>query len=170
MRHLTWTTSEAVWLAEIDDEHKEIFACADRLQSILWDSGPTAELLKAVEDLVTSIGEHFAHEERLMRAARYPSLHWHKRLHESAQRQVAQYVYKIKQGDRDAGLELVEILGEWLRRHTRVADRMMASHLRNHLRGVGKLTFRAGTKAAGACGWVDSAGNPFDPLAATKVL
>jgi hypothetical protein len=65
---------------------------------------------------------------------------------------------------------MVEYLSSWLRDHTRVADRMMAAHLRNQRRCVIRLAFRAGTKPADACAWVDSTGNSFDPLATTTSL
>ena len=62
----------------------------------------------------------------------------------------------------------MEYLTGWLHNHTRVADRMMGAHLRNQRLCVGKLVFRAGTKAAEACKWVDSRGKAFDPLETTK--
>src|SRR5215472_2586390 len=124
MRNLTWSTSEAVWIDEIDDQHKEIFEGVGRFQKSLSASAPRAEIHQALEALTTSITEHFAHEERLMRAARYPSLRWHKKLHDGASRKVAEFVAQIEDGRRNAGHELVEYLSWWLRRHTRIADRM----------------------------------------------
>ena len=44
MRFLKWTTSEAVWVAEIDDEHKEIFEAVAQFQKILSSSAPPAEI------------------------------------------------------------------------------------------------------------------------------
>jgi hemerythrin len=170
MRNLTWTTSEAVWIDEIDDQHKEIFEGVGRFQKCLSQSAPPAETHRVLDGLTTSITEHFAHEERLMRAARYPSLRWHKKLHDDAGRKVTEFVAQIEDGRKGAGHELVEYLGNWLRRHTRVADRMMGAYLRNRMRSIGKLTFRAGTRPAEACAWVDATGNRFDPLARTTSL
>jgi hemerythrin-like metal-binding protein len=170
MRSIKWSTSETVWIEEIDDQHKEIFARVDRLQRVLSNSGPVADIRKSLERLATAITGHFAHEERLMRASRYGSLRWHKGLHEAAGRNVQRYTRAIDRGDREAGRALVEYLTEWLRDHTRVADRMMSAHLRNQSLSVGKLVFRAGTKAAGACTWVDSTGDAFDPMTSTKGL
>lgn len=170
MRSLKWSTSEAVWIAEIDDEHKAIFEAVTGLQKLLSAAGPTSEIRNAFESLTSSIVGHFGHEERLMRASRYPSLRWHKQLHDAACRKVRQYAPAVEQGDRAAGLAVVEYLASWLRDHTRVADRMMASHLRNERRCVAKVTFRAGTKPADACTWVDATGKSFDPLQPTTSL
>jgi hemerythrin-like metal-binding protein len=170
MRAIRWTTSEAVWIEEIDDDHKEIFEDLAEFQKELFGDGTPAELRKALERLTATIVGHFEHEERLMRAARYGSLGWHKKLHEAAGRSVQRFATAIADGDREAGRALVEYVVEWLHDHTRTADRMMASYLRNACLSVGKLVFRVGTKPAEACTWVDSTGNAFDPLATTEGL
>jgi hemerythrin-like metal-binding protein len=170
MPAIRWTTSEAVWIEEIDDDHKQIFAELGALQEALSGSGGRAGVRKAFERLTSAMVGHFEHEERLMRASRYGSLRWHKGLHEAAKRNVVRFEPAIGRGDREAGAALVEYLSDWLRNHTRVADRMMAAHLRNQCLGVGKLMFRVGTKPADACTWVDSTGQAFDPLAKTKGL
>ncbi len=157
MRSLKWSTSNAVFVAEIDDEHKEIFDAVSSLQDLGKESGRMAQRL------VKSIDEHFAHEERLMRAARYSGLGWHKRQHENARRRVGQFISQMEQGDPEARPALVKYLSDWLRAHTRLADKMMASSLRNHKRFLCKVTFRAGTKPMDACAWVDSDGDQFDP-------
>jgi hemerythrin len=164
MDSLQWSESHAVFVPEIDDEHKEIFEALSNLQQFLADEGPAAELRRLTRLLAGSIAWHFAHEERLMRAARYGSTAWHKMLHESARKRVGQFVLRIERGEKEAGTALVEYLTFWLHDHTRLADRMLGAFLRNHRRGMYKLTFRAGTKPAEAGAWVDSRGEKFDPL------
>ena len=170
MTPLKWSTSHAVWVTEIDDEHKEIFVAVGELQSLLTGSARLPQIRKMLGRLTTAAADHFAHEERLMHASRYPGLRWHKRQHDAARRKAEEFAAAIEAGDKEAGLAMVEYLTGWLRDHTRVADRMMGAHLRNQARCVGKLTFRAGTKPANACSWVDSTGNRFDPLATATRL
>ena len=163
MRSLKWSTSHAVFVTEIDDEHKEIFQALSNLQKVLAGGGPSPEIHKLTQRLISCIAGHFAHEERLMRAARYASLRWHKQAHDHARRRVGEFVLRIEQGDSKAGLELVEYLTSWLNDHTRLADRMMGAFLRNQQRCMWKLTFRAGTKPLDACAWVGTNGDTFDP-------
>ena len=139
MRLLKWSTSNAVSVAEIDDEHKEIFEVVANLQSVLTGGSGPLELRKLTQRLTWCILGHFAHEERLMRASRYGSIGWHKQSHDAARKRVGQFVLRIEQGDANAGLQLVEYLNHWLHEHTRLADRMMAAFLRNQNR-----TSRAG--------------------------
>ena len=165
---LKWNISHAVFVTEIDDEHREIFENVSLLESALISRSPLAEVRKLTQRLTDCIEEHFAHEERLMRAARYGSIQWHKRSHRAARRRVVQFVLRIRQGDYAAGLEMVEYLTAWLPDHAGVADRMMGAVLRNHQRCMWKMRFMAGTKPVDACVWVDTKGEPFDPAAAIK--
>jgi hemerythrin len=163
MRSLQWSTSHAVFVTEIDDEHKEIFQAVSELQDALANGGVFLNVRKLTQRLAGCVAEHFAHEERLMRAARYGSLRWHKHQHDHARMRVGQFAARIEQGDTAAGSELVEYLTSWLGGHTGLADRMMGAFLRNRQR-CAKLTFRAGTKALDACDWINSQGDKFDPL------
>src|ERR1035438_3997962 len=131
MPSLKWSTSHAVFVPEIDDEHKEIFEAVVDLQRALTSGGTPKETVKLTQHLVASIAGHFAHEERLMRAARYSSLRWHMQLHDAARKRVGHFVPRIEQGDTKAGIALVAYLTSWLTEHTRLADRMMAAALRN---------------------------------------
>src|ERR1035438_10334131 len=124
MGSLKWSTSHAVWVTEIDDEHREIFEEASHLQEALYGLGSLPDIRKRTQRLTACVVGHFAHEERLMRAARYGSLPWHKQQHTTARKRVRQFVHRIEQGDNDAGLALVEYLKSWLGNHTRLADRM----------------------------------------------
>jgi len=164
MRSLKWSTSHAVFVTEIDDEHKEIFRAVADLQEALSGTDAPHDMHQLTQRLCESIEGHFAHEERLMRAARYGSVRWHKQQHDNARIRVGKFVARIRQGDAAAGIELVEHLTSWLRDHTRLADRMMGAFLRNQRRCV-KLTFRAGTKPVDAGDWIDTKGDKFDPLA-----
>ena len=166
MRSLKWSTSNAVFVTAIDDEHKEIFEAVSNLQKALASAGPLSEIPNLTQRLVSCVTEHFAHEERLMRAARYGSLGWHKTAHDHARKRVAQVVLRIEQAEAAAGLELVEYLTSWLHDHTRLADRMLGAFLRNHQRCT--LTFRAGTKPMNACSWVTANGDTFNPQALDK--
>jgi hemerythrin len=162
MRSLTWATSHAVFVTEIDDEHQEIFDAVSNLQNLLSNQASQLEIGKSTQRVVRCIVGHFAHEERLMRAARYSGIEWHKRQHGQATRRVQEFVYGIEMGDLKAGLGLIRYLKSWLHDHTRLADQMMGAFLRNYRR-IGKVVLRASTKPIKACDWVDSNGERLDP-------
>lgn len=162
MRTLKWSISHAVFVNEIDDEHKEIFDALSAFQNAAASGAELPELRGALQRLTSRIVEHFAHEERLMRAARYESLRWHKARHSGAIRRVEGFAARIEGGELSAGADLAEYLTSWLHDHTRVADRMMGAALRNHERCMWKVTFTAGTKPLESCEWKTSSGEPLE--------
>jgi hemerythrin len=123
----------AVFLSEIDAEHKAMFKLVDELSAVV-NSRARAARGKALEELMGHLEEHFAHEEGLMRESRYDALEWHKGQHDGARRKAKRLIRRIEEGDRKAGPELIEYLVTWLRSHVLVTDRMMAAYLRNFAR------------------------------------
>src|SRR5579863_8085712 len=98
MASVKWTVAHSVWITEIDDQHKEIFEALAQFKDLLSGSAAPAEQSKAAERLTDSIEGHFAHEERLMRAAQYDGLRWHKGQHEAARQRARQLLGQMEQG------------------------------------------------------------------------
>lgn len=167
MRSLKWNSSHAVFITEIDDEHKAILDAVAELQAVLSKSPSARDLNDLSRRLAVRIEDHFAHEERLMRAARYGLLSWHTRCHDAARKRVARLVRRVGRGDPGAGAALIRYVTEWLHVHTRLQDRMLGAFLRNQRR-TAKMVFTAGTKAPDSCSWVNSRGEPFDPRLANS--
>jgi len=134
MRNFEWSESHAVRVPAMDDEHREIFRlCAD-LQRSIMDGASTTDVLPVVADVVIHTAQHFSHEEREMRAAAYPLYPWHRKQHQTARSRVLSLEKRVRRGDRDAVIELVDFLAAWLHDHVRLADRMLGAYLRNHER------------------------------------
>jgi hemerythrin len=149
----------------MDDEHREIFESLSKFATAIGEHRSLFRTGRLLASLIMRMEDHFAHEERLMRAARYKSLRWHKRKHDAARTRLGGFVVRIAAGDTSAAQELIAYLVSWLHEHTRLADSMLAAFLRNHRRGLYKVTFRMGTKPMDACAWIDSRGEKFDPAA-----
>jgi hemerythrin-like metal-binding protein len=131
MRSFKWSKSNAVYLAPIDDEHRTIFEATGELQQALQRRAPLFQVQEILHRLIACTEDHFAHEEKLMRATRYLSFDWHKGQHDTARKRLREYVPLIEVGDVDAGTALVNFLTRWLDDHTAVTDRMMGAYLRN---------------------------------------
>jgi hemerythrin len=162
MPTLRWTIEHAVYVTEIDDQHHDLFDALAAVQQA-HASADSGELQRALDRLSVRMTDHFAHEERLMRAARYSGLRWHRQRHKGARKRVAAFADRIQQGDAAAAAELVKYLTAWLDDHTRVADRMMGAALRNHNRALWKIAITAGTRPLDACDWLTTTGEPLQP-------
>ena len=130
-----WSESKAVHLPEVDAEHRSLFQLAADFQAALEKHAPQSTLDKLVDALFQEAEDHFTHEERMMRAARYSLLQWHKSQHDTMRKNGKALAKRIRKGDREAGQELLQVLAHWLRDHMSVADNMMAASIRNHHRG-----------------------------------
>lgn len=134
MRIFEWNDTHSVHVPAVDDEHRQILRLCDDLQGALMAGAATSEVQSLVDDLVIHTAQHLSHEERQMRAAGYPLYAWHHRQHHTARLRVRALERRIRRGDRDAAIELLDFLAVWLRDHIRLADRMLGAYLRNHQR------------------------------------
>jgi hemerythrin len=136
MRLFKWSAADAVFLPEIDAEHRAIFQAAAELQHAAEGSASKEKLLQILRGVLAQAEDHFTHEERLMQSARYLSFAWHKRQHDTLRKRAKKAMARIAKGDRAAAVEFVEFLGGWVRDHMSVADRMMGAYLRNRNRAA----------------------------------
>jgi hemerythrin len=127
-----WSSSYATSVPEVDAEHREIFEIARRADRAIRARQQPRNLVPLLQELMAHVAEHFAHEERLMRAAKCPSYAWHKSLHESAALKAVDLARRSRRGDKEAAPLLLEFLSAWMNDHMRLADRIMGAHLRNH--------------------------------------
>ena len=120
-----------VYIPKLDEEHGKISKDMDELNRTVAAGGEAHELL---QDLIEDMSAHLAGEERMMRSSAYPSYAWHKHQHDTARRRLQGFAQRIEAGESAAVCEMVDFFRVWLRDHTGVHDRMMASYLRNFAR------------------------------------
>jgi hemerythrin len=133
---IEWSASHAVHLPALDDEHQQLFRlCAD-LQQAIVDGADDARVQSIVADLVIHTAHHFSHEEREMRGAAYALYSWHRSQHQTARARLRAMERRVRRGDGDAAIELLNFIPAWLNDHIRLADRMFGAYLRNHQREI----------------------------------
>jgi hemerythrin len=135
MRVFKWNAAHAVFLPEIDAEHRAISQTAGELHHAIGGKAPEDMILELLHGLMAAVEDHFAHEERLMQASHYTSCGWHKQQHDAVRKRAGECSQRIANGDSRAASLFLAFLSSWLRDHMAVADRMMGAHLRNHQRG-----------------------------------
>jgi hemerythrin len=129
-----WTSQYEVYVPELDAEHRAMFLAGAELERAAAAQAPSTRTREIVRALICDAEDHFAHEERLMSAARYPGLEWHKKQHDGARRKLKQFAKRIEAGDTEAPGELTQYLRRWLKDHLAVTDRLMTASLRNVMR------------------------------------
>src|SRR5580693_4656193 len=124
MHRFKWTKAYAVFLPEVDAEHRNLFHLADELAAAILAKTEPAQVLETLRALIAGTEDHFSHEERQMRAAHYPSYAWHKQQHDTLRKRLSQFVPSIESGDGEAAILLLDYLSGWLKDHTALTDRM----------------------------------------------
>ena len=129
---LGWSDELATGVAEIDNQHKEIFSRVDRLSAACSEGKGKEEVLRLLLFLEEYVKEHFAAEERLQLRHAYPEYATHKSQHLHFMADVARLTAAFK--DEGATLSLVimtnKTLASWLVQHITRLDRDFANFLR----------------------------------------
>ena len=123
MSLLTWNDSFSVGVKTIDQQHSGLFAIVNELHAAMM-TGKAKNVLGALLDkLVKYTVEHFAYEERMMEAAKYPTLVTHRAHHTDLTKQVGDFMARYKRGDGALNIELLRFLSDWLTKHIQHEDK-----------------------------------------------
>ena len=134
MRPFKFGKKNEMFVPELDAEHRNMFRLAGELHVAIESAAPPERVRPLLDALLADTEEHFAHEERLMRAAAYPAYDWHRQQHDTLRKRARGFVAQWENGDHESAPMLLEFLAVWLKDHTGVADRMLGASLRNYQR------------------------------------
>lgn len=114
-----------VQLAFMDNEHCELAILHSKIsQAINMEHLCIASIDTLIEELLEHLSQHFAHEERLMKAVDYPYTALHRQQHRRALENIALYVGRWKhQGNIWAFRDFIDgVFAKWFVNHVRNAD------------------------------------------------
>ncbi len=132
MAYLAWSNDYSVHYRAIDNDHKELFDCVNRLHSAI-EAGEIAEHVDfAIAMLARYVRDHFEREERLMASYGYPRLAAHKAEHQTFRRviQAIRRVHRQEPFHLDSA-KMLTFLGEWLRQHILGSDMAYAHFMQD---------------------------------------
>ena len=127
-----WSSELATGVAEIDNQHKEIFSRVDRLSAACSEGKGKEEVLRLLQFLEEYVKEHFAAEERLQLRNAYPEYAEHKSQHMRFISDVARLKEAFKAEGATLSLVIMtnETLVSWLVQHIAKTDMELAKYLR----------------------------------------
>lgn len=121
MKEFVWTSEFETGIAEIDEQHKQIFIYIDELRASLVTTISIAAVRVALMRLVDYTISHFDFEESLQEKAGYEHLDAHKGVHKVFKKRIAQFVERADRGE-DVIPELLSLLSVWLTTHIKHYD------------------------------------------------
>jgi len=119
-----WTPALAVGIDDIDDQHRELFARADRFAEAIQRGAPEREVGELLDFLHAYAVWHFGLEEAWMRDAAFPGYLRHKAEHD---RFASDLLDLARENDRVGpsaflALRVAAWLGRWLEAHLSGTD------------------------------------------------
>jgi hemerythrin len=124
---MDWKAEYSIGIPEIDEQHKQLFACIDRLDTAATDEDRNLAVYYVMEELKDYVRIHFAVEEIVMRLFDYPGLEAHAAEH----REFAAQLEAFEKSELKAHVhaEASQYLRKWLLHHIQGTDKRYAAHL-----------------------------------------
>ena len=118
--------------AEIDAQHREMFARAGALIDATREHRSRAEVSSLLEFLGRYVVEHFGAEEREMEQTGYDRLHEHRAEHQRFVKDFGALREELEAGGATGrfAMRVNARVTEWLREHIYRSDRRLGEHLR----------------------------------------
>ena len=128
-----WTEALSLGVAEIDEQHKELFRRVDQVLAGLA-AGDRSEISRLLDFLGQYVVVHFGAEEGLMRSRAYPDFPMHKAEHDRFLEDLAALHEEHRaQGPTEVLVSRVNRqVADWLRVHILGTDAVLARWLRSH--------------------------------------
>jgi len=129
---IVWSNSYSMGIKIIDDQHKGLFDIVnDLFNHSTGDEVEERDYFKEViHHTVQYIKEHFATEEKIMIATKFPGYAEQKKAHDEFTKAVIQSVRDFESGKRLVLVKLANFLKEWLLSHIAIMDMQYAAYFR----------------------------------------
>ena len=122
MAFINWKDELSVGVKLFDNDHKELFALANRLHDNIIVGSQQNALAPILKDLVNYTIYHFGHEEGMMLQYAYPDYEIHKKEHDALIEKVQDYNDQVLSGTTSISLSLIGFLKDWLVNHILITD------------------------------------------------
>lgn len=130
---IQWTDDLATGVAEIDDQHKELFKRIDRLFQACNQAQGRHEIGKTIAFLEEYVDTHFGAEEKAMKQHSYPDYGAHKAQHAYYRNNLLNIKQQVE--EEGPGVHLIiltnRLVVDWLRNHIQKLDRAFGDYLQS---------------------------------------
>lgn len=132
MALLKWSSEYSVGVKTLDDQHAAYLALLNELHSTMMKGQANEAAGPMLKRLVLLIHDHVSTEESLLESTKYPELPRHRSLHQGLNRQLDEYMARVKLGERAVYPDLLRFMRDWLGKHILEEDQKYAPWLRTH--------------------------------------
>ncbi len=118
MALITWTEEQyGTKVGFADEEHKVLFGLLNKLYDEATGGADRSDVGASLDALIDYVVEHFAHEEREMKAAGFSGYEAHKAEHDALVATCADLQKKFHAGEAEVTDEVGQMVKGWLDNH-----------------------------------------------------
>jgi len=135
MTKIVVTSDLKTHVAEIDDQHQELFDRINAVATITTTAVMREQAIQTLDFLGAYIDKHFGDEEELQRRYNYPKHTWHKEMHRWY---IAEFNSLKNEYDKNGvSVEFVQLLEQsitnWIVRHIGTVDVELGRHINQQI-------------------------------------
>jgi hemerythrin len=120
---MTWSDKLSVGVKQFDEEHKQLVRLINQLHDAMKTGQGKQVISNILQGLISYTQNHFATEERLMRAHGYPDYEQHKKEHNSLTLSVLDLQKQYQTGNMLLSQKVMDFLKDWLANHIQGLDK-----------------------------------------------
>ncbi len=122
MTRFEWQSKFNTGIKILDQQHKKLVSMINLLEDAI-EHGNTQEAVGVVlKSLVHYASWHFAEEENMMLKLGYGELLSHKSLHKMFNKQLAEKLMALKEGQDVSAYEIISMIKKWFAKHIMIED------------------------------------------------
>ena len=131
-KHVIWSSSYSIGIPKIDDQHKELLEFVNGLYSHATgdDAAEQVYFSQVIHKLIEYTKYHFANEEKMMVATKFPGYEEHKKDHEEFVRTIIKTAKDYEAGRRLTLEKLAHFLKDWVLSHIAVRDMVYSQYFK----------------------------------------
>ena len=126
---LHWDPSYSVNIAELDQQHQQLFRTLGELEHALHNHSAESIVDAVLATLIQYTIHHFAAEERLMQQNGFPGLHEHRNDHQVLAQKLTKFNLSRKAGHPEIPTHLLPFLKTWWQEHVLKTDKEYTAFL-----------------------------------------
>jgi len=119
---INWSERYSVGVKAMDQQHLELANTLNQLHDAMMKGKAQDVTGDLLHKLVKYTRDHFAAEENMMSASRYPKLTDHRKHHVELTKQVEEFVGRYQRGEIAINVQLLNFLRDWLTSHIQQED------------------------------------------------
>jgi hemerythrin len=123
MALITWSDKLSVQVRQFDEEHKQLMNFINQLHDAMKTGQGKQVIGDVLKGLISYTQNHFAAEERLMKAQGYPPYESHKKEHNQLTMTVLDFQKGFAAGTMPLSQTVMTFLKDWLTSHIQGVDK-----------------------------------------------